>query len=350
MEENIQNQVNDITKENEQNTNPNNNRGKKIAISLMIIIIIFILGIGISGGFLLSQIGKNNENKTQNATSTNSNETEDETNNYVEEDTALEDTSNSKDSKNGYAELVKFAGKGFENKDYDTTTNNIKEYCELTFDNLGYPCVKIGSKSAETTECSFYTKEISNMKSDGAAGTTYVAFDFTAWTPGGDTTGSATLSYSNVADLNEITVSAKVKINDKDAEFNNIKVRPVGQTAVEKFTLPEFKNRVYESEKKENSFWYKLEFDENGKPTITEGYLAGEVSQIVDTYRRFTDVSSEGAAGSVYVTFSYRVLNETGEKVEGRLHYSNNTNNKEIYLKMYNKENKDNEIILKQVK
>ena len=69
-----------------------------------------------------------------------------------------------------------------------------------------------------------------------------------------------------------------------------------------------------------------------------------------DTYRRFTDVLSEGAAGSVYVTFSYRLLNETGDKVEGRLKYSNNTDNKEIYLKMYNKDNNENEVMLKQVK
>lgn len=255
------------------------------------------------------------------------------------------------ESKQDFSVFSQYKGKKYRNEDFNTTPEAFKEYCILTFDENGKPTIKMGYKSDNNTECYFQTKETSNLKSDGAAGTTYVTFDFTAWTAGGDTTGNATISFSNVTENDySMTVSAKVNYNTGSKEYNNIKVKPVGQTASENATIDVLKNRVYESEKKENSFWYKVEFDEKGNPTITEGYLAGGVSQIVDTYRRFTDVSSEGAAGSVYVTFSYRLLNETGDKVEGRLKYSNNTDNKEIYLKMYNKDNNENEVMLKQVK
>lgn len=76
-----------------------------------------------------------------------------------------------------------------------------------------------------------------------------------------------------------------------------------------------------------------------------EGYNANGVSQIVATYRRFTDVSIDNAAGSAYVTFSYRLLNETGEKVEGNLKYSNVTENDSIYIKLNTTNNKEIELV-----
>ena len=253
-----------------------------------------------------------------------------------------------------YSVFSSYKGRIYKNEDFNTITGSdsgvTKENCELRFDDAGKPTLKIGYKSDNNTECYFQTQEISNLKSEGAAGTTYVTFDFLGWTPGGDRTakGNATIRFSNVSKDNTLIVSAKADYeNNLKGEYNNIKLKQVGQTAVEEFKIPELKDRVYESEKKENNFWYKLEFDENGKPTIIEGYLAGGVSQISDTYRRFTDVYSEGAAGTSYITFYYRLLNETGEKVEGRLAVSNNTDNSYLRLKMNNSET---EITLKRVK
>lgn len=93
--------------------------------------------------------------------------------------------------------------------------------------------------------------------------------------------------------------------------------------------------------------WYTLEFDENGKPTITITSSEGGNKQIVDKYTRFTDVSSEGAAGTIYMNFSYRLMNETGDKVEGYFGYSNNTDNNELRLKL---NNMNTEIMVKRVK
>lgn len=261
------------------------------------------------------------------------------------------DTQNNKtEVTNDFSVFESFANRTYKNEDFNTTAEGAKEYCELKFDENKKPTIKIGSKSDKNTEFYFETKEISNLKSEGAAGTSHVTFDFKAWTPGGDTTGSATVSFGNVSDDYTMTVSAKVNYTTELKEYNNIKVKLLGQTAVESFTLTRLKNRKYESDKKENEFWYKVEFDENGRPTITVGYLANSVSQISDTLRRFTDVTMDTAAGSAYVTFSYRLLNETGEKVEGRLRYSNNTDNDEIYLKMNNSKEDGDGVVLKLVK
>lgn len=262
-----------------------------------------------------------------------------------------EKSNNIANTTSDYSVFSSYKGRIYKNEDFNTITGSdsgvTKENCELRFDDAGKPTLKIGYKSDNNTECYFQTQEISNLKSEGAAGTTYVTFDFTAWTAGGDTTGSATFSYSNVSDDDTINVSAKVKYNTGVVkEFNNIKVNPVNQTSVDEFAVSSLKNRVYESE----NGMYKVEFNEKGKPTITvySPYDGGR--EIVGTYIRFTDVSLDNAAGSAYVTFSYRLENETGDKVEGRLRYSNNTDNNEIYLRMHNLGTEGDGIILKKVK
>lgn len=246
-----------------------------------------------------------------------------------------------------YSVFTSYKNRTYKNEDFNTTPDMQKEYCELKFDANGKPTVKVGYKSDNNTECYFQTKDISNLKSDIAAGTTYVTFDFTAWTPGGDTTGNATISFSNVSEDYTMTVSAKANFDIGTREYNNIKVKAVGQTAVENFVLPEFKNRIYENQDNLTGLWYKLEFDENGKPTITITSSEGENKQIVDKYTRFTDVYSDGAAGTTYINFSYRLMNETGNKVEGHLGYSNNTDNNELRLKLNNLKS---EIMVKRVK
>ena len=250
-------------------------------------------------------------------------------------------------SNTDYSIFNSYKGRTYKNEDFNTTPEVRKEYCELKFDDKGKPTVKIGYKSDNNTECYFQTKDISNLKSEGAAGTTYVTFDFTAWTPGGDTTGNATISFSNVSEDYTMTVSAKANFDIGTREYNNIEVRAVGQNAVENFVLPELKNRIYEGQENLTGLWYKLEFDENGKPTITITSSEGENKQIVDKYTRFTDVHSDGAAGTMYINFSYRLMNETGNKVEGYLGYSNNTDNNEIRLKM---DNMESEIMVKRIK
>lgn len=256
-------------------------------------------------------------------------------------------TNNTESQTKDYSVFTSFKGRTYKNEDFNTWANTAKEYCELSFDKEGKPTIKIGYKSDVNSECYFETKDISNLKSEGAAGTTYVTFDFTAWTPGGDTTGNATIGISNVSENYTMTVSAKANFDIGIKEYNNIIVKSVGQNAIEYFVLPEFKNRVYESQDNLTGLWYNLEFDENGKPTITIISSEGENKQIVDKYTRFTDVYSDGAAGTVYINFSYRLLNETGDKVEGYLGYSNNTDNNELRLKLNNTKT---EIMVKRVK
>lgn len=250
-----------------------------------------------------------------------------------EKNTNAKNDNTSKAQQVDYSVFSSYKGRTYRNEDFNTKPEGIKENCELKFDENGKPTIKIGYTSDKNTECYFYSKEISNLKSEGAAGTTYVTFDFTAWTAGGDTTGSATISFSNVSEDYTITVSAKVNNNTGTNEYKNITVKQVGQTAMEKFVFPEFKNRVYEGKDDLTGLWYKLEFDENGKTTIT---ITGDNKEIVDKYTRFTDVYSEGAAGTIYINFSYRLENEMGEKVQGTLGYSNNTDNSDLQLKLNN--------------
>lgn len=104
--------------------------------------------------------------------------------------------------------------------------NNVEpkvvEFYELKFDDKAKPTIKVGTKSEVNTECYFQTKEITNIKADGAAGTVYVTFDFTAFTPGGETTGNATIRYSNVGDNTKIGIKASVDFNDGDiTNFDN---------------------------------------------------------------------------------------------------------------------------------
>lgn len=252
-----------------------------------------------------------------------------------------EKSNNIANTTSDYSVFSSYKGRIYKNEDFNTITGSdsgvTKEYCILTFDEKGKPTIKIGYRSDNMTEAYFQTEEISNLKSEGAAGTTYVTFNFNAWTAGGDTTGSATISFNNVSE-NDYTMRVSVKVNSDTGakEYNNIIVKQVGQTAMDSLLLPDLKNRIYEGQENLTGLWYKVEINEMGKPTITVTSGQGDEKQIVDTYKRFTDVYSEGAAGHTYIYFSYRLLNETGDKVQGVLGLSNNTDNNDIQLRLDN--------------
>ena len=126
--------------------------------------------------------------------------------------------------------LYKFGGQFYENQDYDNTTANIKEYCELSFDNIGTPGLKIGTRSNETTEYFFQTKDVDveKVKYEAVPGGTNAKFEFKAMTPSGEGTGSAVLTYDNNSENDMITVSAYIKYSDGTvSEFNAITVKKV---------------------------------------------------------------------------------------------------------------------------
>ena len=105
------------------------------------------------------------------------------------------------------------------------------------------------------------------------------------------------------------------------------------------------KNTVYETtNKKEGERYFKISFDENSKPTI---YIEDIGAQPYATYRTFYNVKSDVAAGSAYVEFSYRTLNETGDFQTGKIKYSNVTNNDCIYLTMPETSGKELELCKK---
>lgn len=275
-----------------------------------------------------------------------------ENNSIITEVTAVRKEQNKQED---YSIFNEYKGHTYKNEDYNTNTVSnqgvIKEYCELKIDENGKPTIKTGYKSDKNTEYYFETKDISNFKAEGAAGTTYVTFDFTALTPSGSAKGNATISFNNVSNDYTMIVSAKVNYNTGTKEYKNITVKQLGQTAMENFIISQFKNRVYEGKDDLTGLVYKLEFDESGKPTITiiSSNEADKEKEYKYTY--FTNISIEVAAGSSYIKFSYILSNEEGDnKVEGRLRYSNNTDNNEVYLKMHNVKDDGDGIELKRVK
>lgn len=104
---------------------------------------------------------------------------------------------------------------------YNFKINNQEGIYSFTvnFDNTGKPTLNAISVSDVHHEAIFVTKNITNIKQDVAAGTSYVTFDFTAWTAGGDTTGTVEMKFSNVSS-NE-TIGIKVKFNDMLSNFDN---------------------------------------------------------------------------------------------------------------------------------
>ncbi len=382
MKENEKNTENNL----KQNTNSTANKEKKKTICIVSILMILVLAIGICLGYFIfnnnrdeakevsqnnkkieqqdekTEVVKNDEEKNKTEDGEEKNSDEKNTPEDISED-ANTDDDNSKtetdqnkttpDSKTNepvdYSIFSDYKGRKFKNGDYNTTTDGKMEFCELTFDEDGKPSIKMGYQSTNNTEYYFQSKEITYLKTDIVAGSTQVNLDFTASTPNGDATGTATIQYSNALKSGTMTVNATVHYKDGNVKaYNNIILTIQKQISQDDFSfMSDFKNTVYESEKKENDLWYKVEFNGNSEPTITVSYMQNGTSQIRDTYKLFSDINADGAAGSVYVTFNYRLSNPSKDKVEGSITYNNNTENNEIYLKLYDMEN---EIELKKVK
>lgn len=118
-------------------------------------------------------------------------------------------------------DLSQFNNLFYKNSGIKTNIENAYDFYELYFDKDGKPTIKIGSKSTEQTEAYFITQSINNLKTDVAAGTSYTSFDFTAWSPGGDITGSATIRFSNVADNSQLGLKASANINGTARDFSD---------------------------------------------------------------------------------------------------------------------------------
>lgn len=98
--------------------------------------------------------------------------------------------------------------------------------------------------------------------------------------------------------------------------------------------MSEFKNTVYQSKREENNYLYRIEFDKNANPTIIVEYISKNGSKIVETYKDFSNVKSDGAAGKVYVTFDYKKTDDAKSEENGEIIYSHVTDNESIGLKL----------------
>ena len=118
-------------------------------------------------------------------------------------------------------DLSQFKNLFYKNSGIKTNIEGAYNVYELYFDKDAKPTIKVSSKSSEQTEAYFITQDVKNLKTDVAAGTVYVHFDFTAWTPGGDTTGSGTIRYSSVSNNSTLGVTATVNINGNPIVYND---------------------------------------------------------------------------------------------------------------------------------
>lgn len=112
-----------------------------------------------------------------------------------------------------------FANLTYKNANFKIKNQENTYSCEIKFDNTGKPTLNVISVSDVHNEAVFVTNDITNIKQDIAAGTSYVTFDFTAWTPGGDVTGTAQMRFSNVSSNESIGV--KVSFDDMLSNFDN---------------------------------------------------------------------------------------------------------------------------------
>lgn len=112
------------------------------------------------------------------------------------------------------------------NLDYENEYSKNKDvqtaYCyKIKFDQNGKPTINISSVHDLYNETIFETTEITNIKQDVAAGTSYVTFDFTAWAPGGNATGSAKMRFSNVSENDSIGIKVTLRKDNTIQYFNN---------------------------------------------------------------------------------------------------------------------------------
>ena len=118
-----------------------------------------------------------------------------------------------------YSVFSSFANLSYKNENFNIKNQEGTYSCEMKFDNTGKPTLDASTVSDVHHEIIFVTNNITNIKQDIAAGTSYVTFDFTAWTAGGDTTGTAQMRFSNVSSNESIGI--KVKFNDMLSDFDS---------------------------------------------------------------------------------------------------------------------------------
>ena len=79
-----------------------------------------------------------------------------------------------------------------------------------------------------------------------------------------------------------------------------------------------FANTVYENEKKQGEKFYRVSFDSNCNPTI---YIEDVGVQPYATYRNFYNLKYDKTAGTKYIDFDFKILNETEDGGKGQIQY-----------------------------
>ena len=209
MEENekIKTEVNSNSVNEQNNNSENKPRNKKLTIVLISLIIVLILAIGVFAGlWFAGDTTKIINNSVESNGMNNIDESQFETINQT--------TTN-------FSSLEQFKNLFYKKSNVKTNIEGVYNFYELCFDKEGKPTIKVGTKSPEQTEVFFVSQEVKNIKTDVAAGTVYVTFDFTAWSPGGDTTGAGTIRYSNVNNNSQLGLKATVNIDGRTVEYSD---------------------------------------------------------------------------------------------------------------------------------
>lgn len=149
-ENNVQDQVNEVSREKETKANPSNNKAPKITAVLIATILILVIGIGVGCGIWLAKNGGNgastaealnkmDNSATNNVTEDNSNEPEEKS--YFEANKNLDFTSNQRDDINGKVAIIKRGESIFQTEKHDgyytykdmfSNSYDIKEITNIT--------------------------------------------------------------------------------------------------------------------------------------------------------------------------------------------------------------------------
>ena len=396
MENNEEINSNNVELNNNENKPKKNNNGK--IVILIIIVMILVLAVGIGVGLLISNKRNNNSNNSVNATETQENKQEqtksskkiDESKPWVYDaeygkDKAVkkvESFSSDKDLTVPYINI--------NSEDANKANDEIKNIYEETYS-------KYGSAPSYTiiysSNYEFYENDnilsivlrVGNAVINGGAGTskTYI-YNFNL-----DTLKTATLKemailcgfnsesdvqnkvkewekrQNDLAKANPDKVAAQMTgivdgqyFIDKDKKLNFIYmslaagnyytpavVEPNKEiedfydfdnddNSIQDFSVMKnagFANTVYETEKKQGETFYRVSFDSNCNPTI---YIEDVGVQPYATYNKFYNIRSDVAAGTTYITFDFKILNETEDGGKGEIKYSNIADNTFISIKL----------------
>lgn len=138
------------------------------------------------------------------------------------------------------------------------------------------------------------SQEVKNLKEDVAAGTVYVIFDFTAWTPGGDTTGTGVIRYSNVDNNYHLGLKATVNIDGRTVQYSDdgdyvevIKPDVTGYTFKDESTYYEdIENTEQSNDSSNNLYVTRALTNEYGDATKTIDVYGKQFIQIVGSIGR----------------------------------------------------------------